>query len=208
MDISATQDPEEQIRLIHRTMEQAKGLSNFAGVSAVAAGVVCTSAAMIMGAVFKHTQGNEAARGFLGTWGTALVASLAIDYLHVRRQTRGLDKALAVRLLKQRTAAAWPPLLFGVALTISFLIERRQDQLYPYWILVYGCAVLAVAQKGSQGLTWLGRGLMAAGIVSLLAQTLFSPPLFPQLIGLPAMVLAFGLMNVAYGIWAGQRSGW
>jgi len=198
---------EQHLRVIREAVTKSKAIGNFAGISAVYAGVAAIAGAVVQRLWVLPSPGSRHDFAFAVDWLVVVLAAVGFDYWHVLSRAEP-ERSLAVRLFRHSARAAWPSLLFGITLTIAFLREGRSDLVYPYWMLCYGSAVSAAALGGAKELAWLGRAFLACGAGLLLAQTFGPPQLVRAQLGLAAMIPTFGLLNIGYGILAGRRAGW
>jgi len=199
---------EDNLRVIRESMQRAKGLTNFGGVSGIFAGFLAIIGAFAQRIYVMSLPADARSQGFFLCWSLMIAFAVVFDYWNLSRRSRDVNRSLATRIVRHNAKLALPSILLGVLLTIAFVHEGRMNLVYPYWMLVYGCAVLAVAQGAAKELVWLGRGFLAFGIVVLLLQTFGSQHLRDAQIGLAAMLPSFGLLNIVYGISVGRRDGW
>ena len=208
MSISELSQAEDHLRVIRDTVVKAKALSNFAGLSSIFAGLVAIVGTFVERLYVMGVPSEQRGIAFVVNWASVVVVAMAFDYWHVRRRVTDVDRSLAVRLVRHQARAAWPALLFGLLLTLTFLHEGRINLVYPYWMLCYGCAISAAALGGAKELIWLGRGFLLFGAGLLLVQTFGSQHLRDAQLGMAAMLPSFGLLNIAYGIAVGRKAGW
>ena len=199
---------EDNLRIIRESMQRAKGLTNFSGVSGVFAGLLAIAGAFCQRLyVLGLTRENRPISFFL-VWTSVLILAVVFDFWNVSRHSQDINRSLAIRVLRHTAKLALPSILSGVLLTIAFVHEGRMDLVYPYWMLAYGSAVAAVAPGAAKELKWVGRAFLASGAIVLLIQTFSAQPLRNAQFGLAMIIPTFGLINIAYGIYVGRRDGW
>lgn len=128
--------------------------------------------------------------GTLGlVWGGILVLSLGVQlwlsYLAGRREGCSFWSPLAAEIVH----VLWPPLLVGVALTVTLVRYQNLELVAPFWILLYGVGAVASGAYARPAVRVLGLGFLVVGLIDLVHP-------FP-----PGLVLGvtFGLFHLIYG---------
>jgi hypothetical protein len=193
-------EAEENLRTIRELMERSTRFSTFSGLSGVTAG-----AASIAGCVAtqsltqKQPAPSEFRLDFIVIWSLVIITAIGMDYLLTKRKAALVGKRIISRLGKQMVIGAGPGLGTGALLTLFLLQHNIVSEIYPMWMLCYGCAVCAVGLFSQREVLYLGAAFLTAGAVTL--------TLIPSW-GLPMMAVTFGGFHVGYGLAMSRRDGW
>jgi len=193
-------EAEENLRSIRELMERSTRHSTFSGLSGVMDG-----AASIAGCVLTQSLTQKSAPttefrvDFIAIWSLVIVAAIGMDYLLTKRKAAMVGKRIISRLGKQMVIGAGPGLGTGALLTLFFMQRSIITEIYPMWMLCYGCAVCAVGLFSQREVLYLGAAFLAAGAVTLV--------LIPSW-GLPMMAVTFGGFHIGYGLAMSRKDGW
>jgi hypothetical protein len=202
------EEAQENLRVIRELMERSTKYSTFSGLSGVLAGLVS-----IAGCLVQHfyvltlpTQAQPAA--FIVNWSIVVALAIGIDFMLTKRRAPLVGKTINSRLGRQMVTASIPALGFGALLTLAFVHKGLMHDVYPYWMLAYGCAVSAVGLFSQKEVQRLGWAFLAAGALTLLAQVFTTIPVAGGSLGLIMIAVSFGGFHIVYGITMSRRGSW
>ncbi len=188
------------LRAIRELMERSTKHSTFSGLSGVLAGL-----ASIAGCWLTHELQNQSVTNqqysinFVLIWSLVIIAAIGCDYILTKRKAALVGKKIVSRLGKQMVAAAGPGLGTGALLTLNYLQHHMLMDIYPMWMLCYGCAVSSVGLFSQREVLYLGAAFLFTGAGTLAVA--------PQA-GLMMMAVTFGGFHIIYGCWSSRRDGW
>jgi hypothetical protein len=191
---------EENLRVIREMMERSTRYSTFSGISGILAGSVSILGCIIHRLWVTQLPASAQPLAFVGLWATVVAIAIGGDFLIIKRRAPLVGKTIISRLGKQIIFAAAPGLLFGALLTLDFLQLGRIGDIFPYWMLCYGCAVAAVGIFSQREVSRLGAAFLVAGGLTLLSQLFPVVPISRESLGLAMMALSFGGFHIVYGI--------
>jgi hypothetical protein len=208
--VEIDQDPEVQepdareavanLRAIRELMERSTKHSTFSGLSGVLAGLASVTGCWLTRQLELQSVTRQHFNiDFTCIWFMVIVAAIGCDYLLTKRKAALVGKRIVSRLGKQMVAAAGPGLGTGALLTLNFLQHGLIQDIYPMWMLCYGCAVSSVGLFSQREVLYLGASFLFVG-----AGTLAVAPHY----GLWMMAVAFGGLHILYGCWSSRRDGW
>jgi len=205
-DPAPVREAREHLRMIRELMERSTRYSTFSGLSGVFAGLVSIAGCLVQGLYILTLPPERRELPFLVNWGLVALLAIGIDFLLTKRRALAVGKRIRSRLGKQMAMAAAPGLGLGALLTLFFLQHGLMDQVYPFWMLSYGCAVCAVGLFSQRSVSRLGAAFVAAGAATILIEALISFP--PGMLGLVMMGISAGGFHIIYGIAVSRRDGW
>lgn len=193
-------EAEENLRTIREMMERSTRHSTFSGFSGIVAGLASIVGCVLTWALTQRPiLPREFRLDFITIWSMVIVTAIGMDYVLTKRKAANVGKRIISRLGKQMVIGAGPGLGTGALLTLFFLQHNIVYEIYPMWMLCYGCAVCAVGLFSQRDVLYLGASFLVAGAIT---QAL--PPLF----GLPMMAVTFGGFHIAYGLVMSRKDGW
>ncbi len=193
-------EAEENLRTIRELMERSTRHSTFSGLSGVMAGAASIAGCVVTRALTqKSLPASEFRSDFITIWSLVIVAAIGIDYLLTKRKAAMVGKRIISRLGKQMVIGAGPGLGTGALLTLFFMQHNIISEIYPMWMLCYGCAVCAVGLFSQREVLYLGAAFLAAGAITL--------ALIPSW-GLSMMAVTFGGFHIGYGLAISRKDGW
>ena len=193
-------EAEENLRTIRELMERSTKHSTFSGLSGVMAGAASIAGCVVTNLLIqKSLPATEFRTNFVLIWSVVIAVAIVMDYLLTKRKAAQVGKHIISRLGKQMVIGAGPGLGTGTLLTLLFLRHNLVSDIYPMWMLSYGCAVCSVGLFSQREVLYLGLAFLVAGAVTLAA--------FPMW-GLPMMAVAFGGIHIVYGLVMSRKDGW
>lgn len=193
-------EAEENLRTIRELMERSTKHSTFSGLSGVMAGIASITGCIVTNSlVQKNLPAAEFRTNFVFIWSVVIVSALVMDYVLTKRKAARVGKHIISRLGKQMVIGAGPGLGTGALLTLLFLRNNLVNDIYPMWMLSYGCAVCSVALFSQREVLFLGLAFLIAGALTLAAVPMW---------GLQMMAVAFGGIHIIYGLIMSRKDGW
>jgi hypothetical protein len=201
-------EAQENLRVIRDLMERSTKYSTFSGLSGVLAGVVSILGCLVQQFYVLRLPASSQPAAFIANWSVVVALAIGIDYLLTKRRAPMVGKTINSRLGRQMALASAPALGVGALLTVAFIHKGWMQDVYPYWMLAYGCAVSAVGLFSQKEVQRLGWAFLAAGAVALLAQVFTTIPVAGGSLGLIMIAVSFGGFHMAYGIAMSRRGSW
>lgn len=190
----------ENLRFIREMMERSTKYSTFTGYSGVMAGISAITGCVMTGSLMQRgLPVREFRIDFVVIWSLVIIAAIGMDYLLTKRKAAQVGKRILSRLGTQMFIAAAPGLGTGVLLTLLFLQHNMLMEIFPVWMLCYGCAVSAIGLFSQREVLYLGSAFLAAGAATLL---------FIPTWGLQMMAVTFGGFHIGYGLAMSRKDGW
>ena len=203
-------EAEENLRIIRGLMERSTKHSTFSGLSGVLAGLYSIAGCAVQAFILPALIPDHPVFSFLVLWSIVVILAIGTDFLLTKRKAANVGKTIRSRLGKQMVLAAGPALSTGALLTLFFARHEWIYNIYPFWMLCYGCAVCAVGLFSQKEVSKLGWTFLGAGAVTLItmyaAFRLGSP--WADAFGLVMMAVTFGGFHIVYGIAVSRRDGW
>jgi len=193
-------EAEENLRSIRELMERSTRHSTFSGLSGVMAGSASIVGCVVTQALTQRSLPTGEFRiDFVTIWALVITAAIGMDYLLTKRKAARVGKRIISRLGKQMVIGAGPGLGTGAMLTLFFMQRNIITEIYPMWMLCYGCAVSSVGLFSQREVLYLGAAFLVAGALTL--------ALIPTW-GLPMMAVTFGGFHIGYGLAMSRKDGW
>lgn len=194
----------DHLRVIRQTMERSTQYSTLSGWSGILIGIVAIvgvylTRSMLGGQPVAIQTVRDAAPRLGLLWATALVLSVAIEFLYNKRRATRVGKRVVSRLGAHILLAALPAFLACGVLTAFFYEHNLLPYILGIWMLCYGLAICAVGLFSARPVTYLGSAFVVSGAITMLA---------PLTIHLYMMALTFGGFHIIYGIVMARRHGW
>ena len=193
----------QDLSYIRRTMEGASSFTDVPGWGLVAIGVTALAASFT--AELQHSAGR-----WIAVWlcEAALAASIGVGmtWRKMRRRARVAGAPMLSVPARKFLFGFWPAIFAGAVLTAA-LIEptgiwsaySTPPRILPgVWLLLYGVGVTTAGAFSVRAVPLMGLGLISMGAVALLVHTIDA-----NLI----LGLAFGIWQIAFGIWIARRHG-
>ena len=198
-------EAEENLRIIRGLMERSTKHSTFSGLSGVMAGLYAITGSAVQGFILPRMAPEHPIYSFLVLWSTVVILAIGTDFLLTKRKAVRVGKTIRSRLGRQMVLAAGPALGTGALLTLFFARYQWIYNIYPIWMLCYGCAVCAVGLFSQKEVTRLGWAFLATGSVTLFVMLGSTAG---DVIGLVMTAVTFGGFHIVYGIAVSRRDGW
>jgi hypothetical protein len=193
-------EAEENLRVIRELMERSTKHSTFSGLSGVMAGTASIVGCVITGSLMqKGLPTRDFRMMFLMIWSLVILFAIGSDYLLTKRKAVQVGKRIVSRLGKQMVVGSAPGLGTGALLTLFFMQHNMLGEIFPVWMLCYGCAVSAVGLFSQREVLYLGVSFLVAGATTLLLMPTW---------GLQMMAVTFGGFHIGYGIAMSRKDGW
>jgi hypothetical protein len=181
----------DNLRFIRETMEAAGTFTAVSGWGQVAIGLTAVVAALI-----ADRQADPTA--WVLVWAAEAILAGLVSVWFMYDKARSASLPLLSGSARKLLFSFTPVFVVGMVVTVAF-IERGMANLLPgLWMLLYGTAVVAAGAFSVRIVPVMGAAFIATGGVALFAPAAWSTAL---------MIVGFGLLHIAFGVFIARRHG-
>lgn len=193
----------QDLSYIRRTMEGASSFTDVPGWGLMAIGVTAIAASFV--AEQQHNAGR-----WIAVWlcEATLAASIGVGmtFRKMSRRARVAGSPMLSVPARKFLFGFWPAILAGGVLTAALIdptalwsANSTPPRILPgVWLLLYGVGVTTAGTFSVRAVPLMGLGLIVMGAVALLVHSISADLL---------LGLAFGVWQIAFGIWIARRHG-
>jgi hypothetical protein len=181
----------DHLRYIRETMERAGEFTAVPGWGGVTMGLTAIAAGL-----FAARQTSP--RAWALVWLVEAFVAVAIAAPAAATKARRANSSLFSGPGRKFVLSFAPPIVVGGLLTLVLFQLGAVAALPGVWLLLYGTAIVTGGAFSVRVVPIMGMCLMGLGAAALFA---------PQTWGNWFMVLGFGLLQIAFGIWIALRYG-
>jgi len=181
----------DNLRFIRETMEAAGTFTAVSGWGQVVIGATAIVAAYVAER-FGH------GKDWVIVWAVEAFLALLISVWFMYNKAKSVSMPLLSGTARKLLFSFTPVFVVGLVVTFAFM-QRGQYQLLPaIWMLLYGSGVVAAGAFSVRIVPVMGAAFILVGAVAL-----FAPPVWSASL----MVLAFGVLHMAFGVIIARRYG-
>jgi hypothetical protein len=181
----------DNLRFIRETMEAAGTFTAVSGWGQVTIGLTAVVAALI-----ADRQADPTA--WVLVWAAEAILAGLVSVWFMYDKARSASLPLLSGSARKLLFSFTPVFVVGMVVTVAF-IERGMANLLPgLWMLLYGTAVVAAGAFSVRIVPVMGAAFIATGGVALFAPAAWSTAL---------MIVGFGLLHIAFGVFIARRHG-
>ncbi len=190
--VQAHSEAEEHLRYIRDVMERSSEFSAISGVGVIFIGVM----AIVLAVVSMNAGWSD--QTWLTVWIAAAAISILVGTMTTLRKARDSGTPITVGPTRKFALCLLPAIVVGAALTASLVSYDLYELMPAMWLLVYGAGITAGATYSSGHLYRFGMGFILVGLAALTS---------PQEWADVAMLVGFGVVHLAMGIWIARKYG-
>jgi hypothetical protein len=200
----ARSEAEEHLRIIRSLMERATIYRALSAPAALVGGSLSLAASAFVLA-FEHRQGGTAipSATFAEVWSVVFVVTAATSLLLIKRDADRRGEPFLSNGSRSAFRGMLPAMLVAGVLTLASFARETVPQQVPWWMSLYGVALLGMSHFAPRSIVILGWAFALAGAAALagLPQALLAE-VFTRPSDLPSMLMAgtFGLFHLIYAV--------
>jgi len=181
----------DNLSFIRGVMERAVTFTAVSGWGQVVIGITAVVAALV-----AARQALPWAR--VATWVAEAGIAAGISVASMALKSHAANMPLISGPIRKLVLSFSPPMIVGAVFTAVLVKHGNYDYLPGVWMLLYGAAVVSAGTYSVRSVPVMGAAFMAVGTL-----TLFAPVAW----GTALMILTFGALHIAFGIWIAWRHG-
>jgi hypothetical protein len=162
----ARSEAEDHLRVIRSLMEKATIYRALSAPAALVGGTLSVAASAFLMWYERHNGPNEITSNFFGAvWAGVFALTAGISLLLIWRDARRRGEPFLSIGFRSAVIAMLPPMLFAALITLAHTIRNTVHYSVPWWIALYGLALLAMAHFAPRSIAVLGWAFLIAGAV-------------------------------------------
>jgi hypothetical protein len=181
----------DNLSFIRGVMERAVTFTAVSGWGQVVIGITAIVAALI-----AARQSLPWAR--VATWVAEAGIAAGISVTSMSLKSHAANMPLLSGPIRKLVLSFSPPMIVGAVLTAVMVRHGNYEYLPGVWMLLYGAAVVSAGTYSVRSVPVMGGAFMIVGTVTLFAPVTWTTAL---------MMLTFGALHIAFGIWIAWRHG-
>ena len=181
----------DNLRFIRGVMERAVTFTAVSGWGQVVIGLTAIVAALVAG-----RQTLPWAR--VATWVAEAGIAAGISVASMTFKSHAANMPLLSGPLRKLVLSFSPPMIVGAVLTAMLIKHGNYDYLPGVWMLLYGAAVVSAGTYSVRSVPVMGAMFMLVGTITLFAPFTWATAM---------MILSFGMLHIAFGMWIAWRHG-
>ncbi len=197
----ARSEAEEHLRVIRTLMERSTIYRALSAPAALVGGLLSLSASA---AIFFWERAGEtpiSSLAFTGIWSVVFVATAATSLILIKRDADRRGEPFLSHGARSALRAMLPAMLVAGILTAASIPEGMVPRVVPWWMALYGVALLGMTHFAPQSIVVLGWAFTLAGAVALTGtfdRLLAVAPSYPSDVPAFLMAASFGLFHLVY----------
>ena len=198
----ARSEAEEHLRIIRSLMEKATIYRALSAPAALVGGILsCAASAFVP--VLEHREGGTAipSATFTEVWSVVFFATAATSLFLIKRDADRRGEPFLSNGSRSAFRAMLPAMLVAGVLTLVSFARDTVPQQVPWWMALYGVALLGMWHFAPKSIVVLGWAFTLAGAAALcgLPQAILAG-ILPRPSDLPSFLMAgtFGLFHLIY----------
>jgi len=204
----ARSEAEDHLRVIRSLMEKATIYRALSAPAALVGGLLSIGASSFLMWHERHNGPNDVTSGyFTVVWTAVFVLTAGISLLLIRNDARRRNEPFLSIGFRSALRATMPSMVFAAIYTLVQIIRGTVPYASPWWISLYGLALLSMGHFAPRSISILGWCFLISGAISVAgmldmilgSQARFGSEL-PQYIDGPCLLLGFtfGLYHLVY----------
>ncbi len=181
----------DNLRFIRGVMERAVTFTAVSGWGQIVIGVTAIVAALVAG-----RQALPWAR--VATWVAEAGIAAGISVASMTLKSHAANVPLLSGPFRKLMLSFSPPMIVGAVLTAMLIKHGNYDYLPGVWMLLYGAAVVSAGTYSVRSVPVMGAAFMVVGTITVFAPFTWATAM---------MILSFGALHIAVGIWIAWRHG-
>lgn len=213
----ARSEAEEHLRIIRSMMEKATIYRALSAPAALVGGLLSIAAAVFLMWYDRQHQSLNLARAFGVVWTGVFLSTAAVSLFLLRRDAVKRGEPFFSIGARSALSAMLPGMGFAGLYTLTSMARGSVQYMVPWWISLYGLALLAMNHFAPRSIAVLGWAFLVAGAISvggMLDIAIGSQPHFggelPHFVDGPCILMAatFGCFHLIYGVctWPRRQS--
>jgi hypothetical protein len=134
----------------------------------------------------------------VATWVAEAGIAAGISVASMTFKSHAANMPLLSGPLRKLVLSFSPPMIVGAVLTAMLIKHGNYDYLPGVWMLLYGAAVVSAGTYSVRSVPVMGAMFMLLGTITLFAPFTWATAM---------MILSFGMLHIAFGIWIAWRHG-
>ena len=170
--------------------------------AALVGGVLSLAAAGLM-LLMERRSGSISSNAFTGIWAVVFVITAATSLYLIKRDADRRGEPFLNHGARSALRAMLPALLVAAVLTLASFLRGAVPQQVPWWMALYGVALLGMTHFAPRSVVLLGWAFTLAGALAVCA---LQHGMFSSSVARPAdipavlMALSFGLFHLIYAL--------